>query len=63
MTKHQEYRERAAEMVGLAQRANNTRDKARFLRIAETWLDLAAVRDRFSHWRVATNQPQDEERK
>jgi hypothetical protein len=41
MTKEREYREHAAEMLGLAQRASSGADKARLLRIAEAWLDLS----------------------
>lgn len=41
MTKEDEYRENAAETVGLASRASSTSDKSRLLALAEAWLDLA----------------------
>jgi hypothetical protein len=41
MSKEQEYREHASEMLSLAQRTQNSDDKARLLKVAEAWLDLA----------------------
>jgi hypothetical protein len=41
MTKEADYRNNAAEMVQLAQRASSNADKRRLLNMAEAWLDLA----------------------
>jgi Mg2+ and Co2+ transporter CorA len=41
MTKEDDYRNNAAEMIQLAQRASSNRDKHRLLNMAEAWLDLA----------------------
>ena len=41
MTKEDDYRQNAAEMVELAQRANSSTDKVRLLAMAEAWLGLA----------------------
>jgi len=41
MTKEDDYRNNAAEMIQLAQRASLNTDKRRLLNMAEAWLDLA----------------------
>jgi hypothetical protein len=42
MSKEHEYRNYAAKMMDLAQRASSTADKERLLMMTEAWLDLAA---------------------
>jgi hypothetical protein len=41
MTKADEYRRYGAECLALSQRHENGDDKARFIRMAETWLHMA----------------------
>lgn len=41
MSKAQEYRRNAADLMRLAQRASTAEHKSRLMRIAEAWLDLA----------------------
>ena len=41
MTKEDDYRNSAAEMIQLARRASSSADKRRLLNMAEAWLDLA----------------------
>jgi hypothetical protein len=41
MGKQNDYRSNAAETMELANRAANSADKSRLLRLAEHWLDLA----------------------
>jgi hypothetical protein len=41
MTKEDDYRNNAAEMIQLARRASSSADKRRLLNMAEAWLDLA----------------------
>jgi len=41
MSKEADYRNNAAEMVQLAQRASLSADKRRLLDMADAWLDLA----------------------
>jgi hypothetical protein len=41
MSKEADYRNNAAEMIQLAQRASLNTDKRRLLNMAEAWLDLA----------------------
>ena len=41
MSKAQDYRKNAADLMRLAQRASTTENKSRLMRIAEAWLDLA----------------------
>ena len=40
MDRDEEYRRQAADAQALADRAKNTRDRAAWLRIAQSWLDL-----------------------
>jgi hypothetical protein len=41
MSKEDDYRRNASDMVHLAQRAVASADKGRLLKLAESWLDLA----------------------
>jgi hypothetical protein len=41
MTKENDYRQNAADVLLLAQQTSSTSDKRRLLRLAEAWLDLA----------------------
>ncbi len=41
MTKEDDYLDRAAETVRLAQHASSSSDKSRLLKLAEGWFDLA----------------------
>ena len=41
MSKAQDYRENAADLMRLAQGASTTDFKSRLMRLAEAWLDLA----------------------
>ena len=41
MSKEEDYRQKAAETIDLANHAGNSSDKGRLLRLAEKWLDLA----------------------
>jgi len=47
MTKAAEYRDKAAEIVDLANRAGTAGDKGRLLALAEKWLALADRSTRF----------------
>jgi hypothetical protein len=42
MSKQEDYRHTAAEIVELAQKATTVVEKRRLLRLAEMWLDLSA---------------------
>ncbi len=42
MAKEDEYRQNAAQTIGLASRAGNRLDRGHLLALAEKWLDLAA---------------------
>ena len=48
MSKEQDYRLTAAEIVDLAHKATTALDKRRLLRLAEKWLDLAERSERFA---------------
>ena len=41
MSKEDEYRDAAIQMVELAQKAQTASDKSRLMTLAEAWLDLA----------------------
>jgi hypothetical protein len=62
MSKEEEYRGNAAELVGLAERAATSADKARLLGVAEAWLDLAErirrVASRFRGRHAEADQPE-----
>jgi hypothetical protein len=45
MTTAEEYRQYAAECLGLADRAPNSNDKARLVQMAQAFLELADRRD------------------
>jgi hypothetical protein len=53
MTDEDKYRQHAADLVRLAQRASTSADKGRLLALAEAWLDLVdgskALANRFRH--------------
>jgi hypothetical protein len=57
MSKQEDYRHTAAEIVELAQKATTVIEKRRLLRLAEMWLDLAVRSGRKTAQRQIGDHP------